>query len=147
MKENNVGGLFGITTEKIKSMIDVDSIMGTPIKIDGITIIPVSKVTYGFASGGSDFATKARPDLFGGGGGAGITMAPVALIVINQDGDVRVKPISTGNDPLERAITLIPEAIDRVSDIIKNFKDKKNETNDDELLEKADELLNKETEE
>ena len=131
--KNNVGELFGITTEKIKAMVDVDSILGTPIKIENVTIIPVSKVTYGFGTGGSDFATKNKNDLFGGGGGAGITIAPVAFIVIS-DGDVRIKPISTGDDPLERAITLIPDAIDKLVDLVGKLKSKKksNEENEDE---------------
>ena len=134
--KNNVGELFGITTEKIKAMVDVDSILGTPINIEGITIIPVSKVTYGFGSGGSDFATKNKTDLFGGGGGAGITIAPVAFIVISN-GDVRIKPISTGDDPLERAITLIPDAIDKLVDLVTKLKNKK-KTDDDEETESTD---------
>ncbi|MBR5272955.1 MAG: sporulation protein YtfJ [Clostridia bacterium] len=133
--KNNVGELFGITTEKIKAMVDVDSILGTPIKIEDVTIIPVSKVTYGFGSGGSDFATKNKTDLFGGGGGAGITIAPVAFIVISN-GDVRIKPISTGDDPLERAITLIPDAIDKIVDLVDKFKSRKN--NDTEEKEGED---------
>ena len=143
MKENNVGGLFGITTEKIKSMVDVDSILGTPIKVDGITIIPVSKVTYGFASGGSDFAAKNNHDLFGGGGGAGVTMAPVAFIVISN-GDVQIRPISTGKDPIERAITLIPEAVDRVAGLVKSFKDKKSGENDEISEEEIEDIISKE---
>ena len=132
--KNNVGELFGVTTEKIKAMVDVDSILGTPIKIENVTIIPVSKVTYGFGSGGSDFATKNKNDLFGGGGGAGITIAPVAFIVVS-DGEVRIKPISTGDDPLERAITLIPDAIDKLVDLVGKLKNKKksdDETEDSE---------------
>lgn len=130
-KNNNVGELFGITTEKIKAMVDVDSILGTPIKIDDVTIIPVSKVTYGFGSGGSDFATKNNPDLFGGGGGAGITIAPVAFIVVSN-GDVRIKPISTGDDPLERAITLIPDAVDKLVDLVGKLKARKKSDSEDE---------------
>ena len=135
--KNNVGELFGITTEKIKAMVDVDSILGTPIKVEGVTIIPVSKVTYGFGSGGSDFATKNKSDLFGGGGGAGITIAPVAFIVI-ANGEVRIKPISTSDDPLERAITLIPDAIDKLVDLVGKLKNKKkaeDEVEDDESAE------------
>lgn len=135
--KNNVGELFGITTEKIKAMVDVDSILGTPIKIEDVTIIPVSKVTYGFGSGGSDFATKNKNDLFGGGGGAGITIAPVAFIVIS-DGDVRIKPISTGDDPLERAITLIPDAIDKLVDLVGKLKNKKKSDGEAEVEESED---------
>ena len=129
-KDSNVGELLGITTEKIKALVDVDAILGTPIKIDDVTLIPVSKVTYGFGSGGSDFATKNNPDLFGGGGGAGITIAPVAFLVVSK-GRVSVKAISTGTAPLEKAITLIPELIDKLVDVVGKLKSNKSDDKED----------------
>ena len=67
-----INDLLGISIEKIKEMADVNAIIGEPIKLgDGTTIIPVSKVSYGFASGGSDLPSKYDKDLFGGGAGAG----------------------------------------------------------------------------
>ena len=77
MSTNNtpVSDLLGISIEKIKEMADVNAIIGEPIKLaDGTTIIPVSKVSYGFASGGSDLPSKYDKDLFGGGAGAGVSM-------------------------------------------------------------------------
>ena len=70
-KKTSINDLLGISMEKVKEMADVNAIIGDPIKLDdGTTIIPISKVTYGFASGGSDIPSKYDKDLFGGGAGA-----------------------------------------------------------------------------
>ena len=76
---NSAAGLLATTIEKVKDMIDVSTIIGDPVYTEsGMTIIPVSKVTYGFASGGSDFPSSGSQELFGGCGGAGVTITPVA---------------------------------------------------------------------
>ena len=73
MKEQSASGILGTSIEKIKDLVDVSTIIGDPMDLgDGIKIIPVSKVSYGFASGGSDFPSKSNAELFGGGGGAGV---------------------------------------------------------------------------
>ena len=82
----NIKDIMETTINKIKEMGGADTITGDPIKLDnGISIIPVSKISYGFASGGSDFPSKTQKQIFGGGGGAGVTVTPVAFIVINKD--------------------------------------------------------------
>ena len=84
-----INELMGITMEKIKEMVDINSIIGDPITLeDGTTVIPISKVSYGFASGGSDLPTKSEKSLFGGGAGAGVTIKPQAFIVVSTTGDV-----------------------------------------------------------
>ena len=88
MSANNtpVSDLLGISIEKIKEMADVNAIIGEPIKLpDGTTIIPVSKVSYGFASGGSDLPSKYDKDLFGGGAGAGVSIKPAGFLVISRE--------------------------------------------------------------
>ena len=89
--EHPIGSLMNITMEKIKEMIDVNTIVGTPItSADGTLIIPVSKVSYGFASGGSDLPTKKEnKDCFGGGSGAGVTIQPVAFLTVYQGTKVK----------------------------------------------------------
>ena len=78
MKEQSASGILGTSIEKIKDLVDVSTIIGDPMDLDdGIKIIPVSKVSYGFASGGSDFPSKSNAELFGGGGGAGITITQI----------------------------------------------------------------------
>ena len=115
------------TMSKIREMVDVNTIVGTPIKTDdGITLIPVSKVSFGFASGGSDFQTKNTQSgsaNFGGGSGAGVNISPVAFLVV-KDGNVKM--ISAQPNPptgIEKVVDAVPEIIDKVKEIIPKKKD------------------------
>ena len=135
MSDHPINGLMDTTLEKIKSMVDVNTVIGDPIVTpDGTTIIPVSKIIYGFASGGSECASKhqTNSNLFGGGGGAGVTINPVAFIAISH-GDVKL--LNIANDTNQKAIALVPELFDKIVDLIKKDKSKdKKETKDDEGL-------------
>lgn len=114
MAETNLSGIIDVTLEKLKTMTNAETIIGEPIVKNDITIIPVSRVSFGLATGGSDFSTKSSPNtLFGGGGGAGVTIAPVAFIVINKD-NVRVIPITSEATALDKAISMVPELFDKV---------------------------------
>ena len=121
--EHPIGNLMNITMEKIKEMVDVNTIVGTPITAaDGTLIIPVSKVSYGFASGGSDLPTKnENKDLFGGGSGAGVTIQPIAFLTVYQ-GNVRLISVG-GGDNLEKIFEMVPDVVDKVKSFFK--KDKK----------------------
>lgn len=124
MKEQSASGILGTSIEKIKDLVDVSTIIGDPIKIsETLQIIPVSKVTYGFASGGTDFPSKSNAELFGGGGGAGITISPVAFLVVNN-GSVTVKYIDAAEGSVERVIGMVPDLVDKASDVIATFKNK-----------------------
>ena len=124
MKEQSASGILGTSIEKIKDLVDVSTIIGDPIKIsETLQIIPVSKVTYGFASGGTDFPSKSNAELFGGGGGAGITISPVAFLVVNN-GSVSVKYIDAAEGSVERVIGMVPDLVDKASDVIATFKNK-----------------------
>ena len=121
-EKHQIGEIMGVTMEKIKEMIDVNTIVGEPIRTpDGITIIPVSKVSVGFASGGSDFVSKNQAsgkNPFGGGSGAGVNIAPVAFLVVNKD-RVRLLPVAPPPGGVaERVVELVPELVDKVTDII-----------------------------
>lgn len=121
MAEHPIQGLMGVTMDKIREMTDSNTIIGQPIHTeDGTTILPVSKVTFGFASGGSDFNSKnnANKDLFGGGSGAGVTIAPVAFLVV-KDGYVRTIQLSDTSNGIDRALTMLPELVDKVSALLK----------------------------
>ena len=121
--EKSANGILKTTIEKVRDLVDVSTIIGEPINLpDGLTIIPVSKVTYGFASGGSDFPSKNNDELFGGAGGAGITINPVAFLVV-KDGDVTIKHIVSNDSAIERAVSLVPEMFDKVT----KLTSKKNE--------------------
>ena len=82
MSDNKIQAILDTTMDKLKAMVNADVITGDPIVVDGLTLIPVSKVAYGIATGGSDFATKNQQGLFGGGSGAGVTVSPIAFMVI-----------------------------------------------------------------
>ncbi|MBQ5590599.1 MAG: sporulation protein YtfJ [Clostridia bacterium] len=122
----NVKNIMGITMDKIKAMADAnaDTIIGEPIVLsDTVTCIPVSKVSYGFASGGSDFGktTPQTKSNFGGGGGAGMSVTPVAFLVL-QDGNVKVLNIGEEALAIERVINTLPEVVDKLSKMIKKDK-------------------------
>lgn len=119
MADHTLQDLMGVTMDKIRELANSNTIIGEPITTqDGITILPVSKVTFGVASGGSDFANQTNKDMFGGGSGAGVTVAPVAFLVV-QNGNVRTIQLSGENSAVERAITMIPELVDKLTDLLK----------------------------
>lgn len=123
---NNVEGLMGVSVDKIRELVDANTVIGTPIAIgDGITLIPVSKVSYGFASGGSDLPSKSNADLFGGGAGAGINITPVAFLTV-KDGEINLLPVVSKPDTVDRLVSLVPDAVNKVSDLFKK-KDEKEE--------------------
>ncbi len=128
MKDQSASGILATTIEKVRQLVDVSTIVGEPIKLsEEITVIPVSKVTYGFASGGSDFPSKSSAELFGGGGGAGITINPVAFLIL-KDGEVTLKHITANDNAAERIVNMIPDVIDKFTGVAEKIKgDKKSE--------------------
>ncbi len=121
MAEHPIQGLMNVTMEKIHQMVDSNTIIGKPITTDdGTTILPVSKVSFGFASGGTDFDGKnaANKDLFGGGSGAGVNIQPVAFLVI-KDGCVRTIQLTDGSNSIDRAINMLPELVDKLAALVK----------------------------
>lgn len=124
MKETPVNKIMENTLEKMRQMVDVSTIIGEPMVTGDVTLIPVSKVTYGFTSGGTDLPSKQNAELFGGGGGGGITISPVAFIVI-QDGRVRMMQINNYTSSADRAVSMIPELIDKLSDLLSSGKEEK----------------------
>ena len=130
--ENNhpLGDLMSTTMQKIREMVDVNTVVGEPIRTtEGITIIPVSRLSFGFASGGSDFATKNLPaskdNCFGGGSGAGVNIMPLGFLIIKDD-TVRMLPVAPPpNTTADRIIELVPDIMDRVSDFVEKKKEEK----------------------
>ena len=144
-----IKGLMDTTLSKIKDMVDVSTIIGDPVVAGETTIIPISKMSYGFASGGSDFDGKSGHRCFGGGGGAGVTVQPVAFLVIHGN-NVRLLQIDNNMNSLDKAVGLIPNLVDQVSDLLAGVsKGKKNEAEDApvtlETAEKAEVLRLDET--
>ena len=119
MSQHPIEGLMDVTLEKIKSMVDSNTIIGNPINMaDGTLVLPISKVTFGFASGGADFPSKTTKDLFGGGSGAGVNIQPVAFLVV-KDGCVRTIQLSDNADTINRALTMLPELVEKLTTLVK----------------------------
>ena len=125
MSEMAIKGIMDVTMEKIRAMVDADTIVGDPISLpNDITILPVSKIAFGFASGGSDLP-KAQPrDAFAGGGGAGagVTVTPTAFLVVKGT-DVRLLQIHDHPDTADKIISVVPDFIDRISELFKKNED------------------------
>lgn len=120
--EHPISGLMNVTLEKIRQMVDSNTIIGNPINTaDGTTILPVSRVSFGFCSGGSDFlSSKAPRDLFGGGSGAGVSITPVGFLVLHK-GNVRFIQVADKDNGFDRVLNMLPEILDKVQ----GFRDKK----------------------
>ena len=121
MAEHPIQGLMNVTMDKIRQMADSNTIIGKPIKTDdGTTILPVSRISFGFASAGTDFDGKnaANKDLFGGGSGAGVNIQPVAFLVV-KDGCVRTIQLSDGSNTIDRALTMLPELVEKLTTLVK----------------------------
>ncbi len=119
--------MMNTTLEKIKQMVDVNSIVGDPITApDGTIIIPISKISYGFASGGSDFPSKVQSEkeFFGGGTGAGISINPIAFLTISN-GNVKLLQIDPYNSSADRIVGMVPDVVDKISGIVSKKSEEK----------------------
>ncbi len=122
MAEHPVQGMLGTAIEKIRSMVDSNTIIGDPIHPDDkTTIIPVSRVTFGFAAGGSDVGAKASKEMFGGGSGAGVSVTPIAFLVIS-DGNVRTIQLMDKVSGVDSVIASLPDLVDKVGAMLKKDK-------------------------
>jgi sporulation protein YtfJ len=127
MDKHPIGDLMDTTMQKIKEMADANTVVGAPIVTsDGITLIPVSRVSFGFTSGGTDFHGKHKPSdapaSFGGGSGAGMNIVPVAFLVV-QGGSVKLLNIAPpATTTLDRVVETVPEVMDRVGDFLRERK-------------------------
>ena len=114
------------TIQKIREMLDVNTVVGTPITTpDGVTIIPVSKISVGFGGGGSDFAKKTGEEPFGGGVGGGVKVSPVCFLVV-KDGNVRMLSVpAPANSTTERIVEMIPDTLDKITAYLDSRKEEK----------------------
>ena len=127
-KQHPIGDLMTTTMQKLREIADVNTIVGKPIVAGEITIIPISKLTVGFASGGSDFTSKnQKPEddnSFGGGSGAGMNLSPVAFLIVKGD-SVRLMPVAPPPGPaVARVVEMVPDVIDKVTGFIEKQQDK-----------------------
>lgn len=121
MKETPITGLSETILQKIKEIADANTVIGNPIRTDdGTTIIPISKITYGFASGGSEFcAKKEGGDLpFGGGSGAGVTVTPLAFLVISPNSNCKILHLKEETTAVTKLVDMVPELVDKIQQLI-----------------------------
>ena len=123
-KKTPLNDLMDTTMDKIRDMVDSNTIIGEPIQTpDGVTVIPVSRVSFGFGAGGGDYG---KTDTARFGGGAGVKVDPVAFLIV-KDGMTRVMPVAMpAATTVDRVLDLVPEVLDRMQ----NFVDKKREEKD-----------------
>ncbi|MCL2401330.1 MAG: GerW family sporulation protein [Oscillospiraceae bacterium] len=130
MDKRPINDLMETTMQKIREMIDANTIIGDPITTaDGITLIPVSKLSFGFAGGGSDFTKKQEhnPAMFGGGIGAGVKIEPVAFIIAKGESIKMLHIAPPATTTLDRVIENVPEIMDKITEFISKDKE---DTND-----------------
>jgi len=134
---NKLGDYAKSTLDSIRSMLDANTVIGTPVETSGgVTIIPISKITVGYASGGIDYAKKnaeQKPNNFGGGGGTGVSVIPVAMIVVSADGNVNILNVNSPatqtatSDTVSQIVGFIdrsPELIEKLKDVFSSKKEK-----------------------
>ncbi len=129
MNPHPIIDLVDVAIKRISEMVDGNTTIGQPIKMDnGTVILPISKVSVGFASGGSDIPTKVA-EKFGGGSGAGVSVVPVAFLVCTGE-DVKLLQLADTSNNIDRLLSLMPEMMDKVNMLISNKTKTKNEDKD-----------------
>lgn len=122
MANQSIQDILATSMEKLRELVDVNTIIGTPITVnENTTIIPISKVSFGFGSGGSDFPANSQKEAFGGGSGGGVSIQPLAFIVVSN-GDVKLLQMSSSNNTADKVVNLVPELIDKISSLIPKKK-------------------------
>ena len=127
-KNNSLSELISTTMEHVRTMADANTIIGTPIYAEGVTLIPVSRMSFGVAGGGTEFSTKKQPagdNSFGGGSGASAKLEPVAFLVV-KEGSVKLLPVAPPPaTTVDRVIDTVPEVVDKVTGFIESQQAKK----------------------
>ena len=125
MANQSIQDILSTSMEKLRELVDVNTIVGTPITVnEGTTIIPISKVSFGFGSGGSDFPANSQKEAFGGGSGGGVSIQPLAFIVV-ANGDVKLMQMTSSNNTADKVVNLVPELIDKISSLFPKKKEDK----------------------
>ena len=124
MSETKMSDIIKTSLDGIKNFTSIDASVGTPITtLNGVTVIPISKVSIGFASGGLDFFNKnsASEQNFGGGGGTGVSITPVAFLTVGQNAEINLIPINSETNNVDHMLSIIersPEIIQKVKDVL-----------------------------
>ena len=114
----NLPNMLESTISKIREMVNANTVVGQPITTaDGVTIIPISRISIGFGGGGTDFSTKnatSQDNPFGGGVGGGVKVTPMAFLIV-KEGSVRMLPVSMpAHTTADRLVEMLPDALDKI---------------------------------
>lgn len=130
--DNNVESVLSGALDGLKKLVDVDTVIGDPIAVnEEITLIPISKVSCGFISGGSGFGTQPQKAHFGGGAGGSVKVTPLCFLVVNGE-NVRMLPVSATDSGTDKLVDLLPDVINKISDFLKSRKEAKQENQEKE---------------
>ena len=122
MSEHPINSMIDVAMGKIKDMVSSDTVIGDPIELpNGVTAIPVCKITLGFGSGGSDIPSSREKELFGGGTGGGISIVPIAFLVTTKD-SVKLIQLDTIGTTADNIVRAVPDVIDKISGIVQSSK-------------------------
>ena len=125
--DNKVSNLVTSSMEKLREIVDSNTVVGDPITTpDGTVLLPISKISVGFGAGGSDIPSSKEKQLFGGGSGGGVTITPMAFVVISPAGDTKLLQLSDQPGSVDRVVDLVPDLIGKVSSLVSG-KGKKEE--------------------
>ncbi|MBP3672502.1 MAG: sporulation protein YtfJ [Oscillospiraceae bacterium] len=123
----NLPNMLQDTISKIREMVDTNNVIGEPITVGDVTIIPVSKVSVGFGGGGSDFANApaGKETPFGGGVGGGVKVTPICFLIVGKEGNVRMMPVAApANTTADRIVEMVPDTLDKISAFIDSHTNK-----------------------
>ena len=138
MANNPISELTDSSMKNLRTLVDSNSVIGAPITTpDGATILPVSKVSFGFGTGGSDLPASQK-ELFGGGAGGGVSITPIAFLVI-RGGDVKLLQIQSFSSTADRVVGMVPDVMDRVSGFVSGLgKNKETPEGEEEKAEETE---------
>ncbi|MEM0529903.1 GerW family sporulation protein [Zongyangia sp. HA2173] len=127
MAEHPIEGLMNSAMQKLRELVDVNTIIGDPITTpDGILIIPISRVAFGFGSGGSDWPTQNPKETFGGGSGGGVSITPIGFLIVSG-GEVKLLQLAAQGNTGDRLINMVPDLVDKVASLFSKEEKKQQE--------------------
>ena len=125
MENNKVESVLNGALSGLKNLVDVDTVIGDPVKVsEELTLIPISKVSCGFVSGGSGFGSQPQKEHFGGGAGGAVKVTPVCFLVIRGD-NIRMLPVAESSSSVDHIVDAVPELLEKISGFIKSKKEEK----------------------
>lgn len=135
-KSHPINDMMSTTIQKVRDLVDANTIIGEPILAGNVTLIPVSKLSFGFGTGGSDFAVKnqlpEKENAFCGGGGAGVKITPVAFLVVCGDAVKILTMAAPADSTLDRVVDMVPDLVDKISELFEK-KPKENDEAEDKV--------------